>query len=87
MDNEFNNKVEEMKDALVSERWNDISSKVWGDTENQKALSQAARSKADGLPDVEFKKDENGSLVLEFSRPGVTGWIKDTIGGKPQIKF
>lgn len=87
MDNQFNNKVEDMKDALVNERWNDISSKVWGDKENQQALSQAARSNADGLPTVEFKKGDDGSLVLEFSRPGVTGWLKDKIGGKPQIKF
>lgn len=87
MDEDFKLKVEEMKDALKNERWNDISSQVWGDRENQRALSQAARSNSDGLPTAEFKKGDDGSLVLEFSRPGVSGWLKDTIGGKPQIKF
>ncbi len=84
---EFNNRVEDMKTSLHDGTWNDISSKVWGDQDNQRALSQAARSHEDGLPSVEFKKNEDGSLVLEFTRPGLTGWIKDHLSGKPQIKF
>ena len=88
MNEDFNQKVEVMKEAIGQERWNDISSQVWGDKENQKALSQAARTgQTEGLPAVEFKKADDGSMVLEFSRPGVTGWLKDQISGKAQIKF
>lgn len=84
---DIENKVEEMKTALKDGAWNDISSKVWGDKDYQRALSTAARAGDPALPSVEFKKDEDGSLILEFSRPGVTGWVKDHLSGKPAIKF
>src|SRR5262245_5325240 len=78
MAEDFKQKVEQFKEAIKQERWNDISSQVWGDKQNQLALSVAARSGAEaGLPAVEFKKNDKNELVIEFSRPGVTGWLKD----------
>ena len=62
------NRVQEFKNEIKSGAWTSIASEVWGNEQNIRAFSQAAREQQNekGGSKIHFEKDEQGSLSIVF---------------------